>query len=498
MPRVGIVALLQESNTFLQGQTTLEHFRQDVLLTGPAIRERYVGSHHEIGGMFDGLDRAGVEAVPIFAARALPYGTVTADTFAELLAMMHAAVAAAGPLDGYLVAPHGATVSAAFPDADGEWLSRLRQQVGPDVPIIGTLDPHANLSPQMVAATDALFAYRTNPHIDQFARGQEAAALMARTLRGEVRPVQAACFPPLSISIERQCTAEPPLTELCDQVEKVRQEPGVLGASLLLGFPYADVAEMGSALLVVTDGDPELAQRHADHLGRALWERRTDLVGNFLSVAEAVTRTMSLPGPVCLLDMGDNVGGGSPGDGTLLAHELHQRRIGRALVVLYDPEAVQQAETAGVGQRVVLSVGGKSDDLHGSPLTADFTVRLLAADGVFEEPEVRHGGITRFDQGRTAVVEAESGLTVMLTSRRAPPFSLRQITTFGLNPQDYQAIVAKGVNAPLAAYQPVCPSILRVNTPGVTCADMTQLPFQHRRRPMWPFEVETVWDSVVR
>lgn len=492
MPRVGIVALLQESNTFLRGQTTLAHFRQDVLLTGAAVRERYAGSHHEIGGFFTGLEQAGVEALPIFAARAYPYGTVTAEAFATLTAIMRDAVAAAGPLDGYLVAPHGATVSADFPDADGAWLTQLRRQVGPDVPIIGTLDPHANLSPQMVAATDALFAYRTNPHIDQFARGQEAAALIARTLRGEVRPVQAACFPPLAIGIERQCTVESPLKEFCAGVDGVRNEAGVLGASLLLGFPYADVAEMGSATLVVTDGDATLAQRYADQLGRALWNRRAELVGNYLSVPEAVTRTMSLPGPVCLLDMGDNVGGGSPGDGTLLAHELHQRQIGRALVVLFDPQSVQQAEAAGIGTRVTLAAGGKTDDLHGPPLSAEFTVRLLA-DGAFEEPEVRHGGITRFDQGRTAVVETDSGLTVMLTSRRAPPFSLRQITSYGLNPLDYQAIVAKGVNAPLAAYQPVCPSILRVNTPGVTCADMTQLPFHHRRRPMWPFEAETEW-----
>ncbi|MDZ4689461.1 MAG: M81 family metallopeptidase [Planctomycetaceae bacterium] len=494
MHRVGIVALLQESNTFLSGATTLEHFRQDGLLTGPAIRERYAGSHHEIGGFFDGLDRAGVEAVPIFAARALPYGAVTAETFAALMEMLREELEAAGTLDGYLVAPHGATVSVNVPDVDGAWLSVVRRHAGPAVPIIGTLDPHANLSPEMVAATDALFAYRTNPHIDQFARGQEAAALMARTLRGEVRPVQAACFPPMAIGIERQCTTELPLKAICDDVERVRGERNVLGASLILGFPYADVAEMGSATLVVTDGDTDLALHDANQLGATLWNRRTDLVGNFFSVPEAVTQALTLPGPVCLLDMGDNVGGGSPGDGTLIAWELHQRRVAKSLVVLFDPLSVQQAEAVGVGQRVTLSVGGKTDDRHGAPLRAEFIVRHTSG-GVFEETEVRHGGIARFDQGRTAIVESDTGLTVMLTSRRTPPFSLRQITAFGLDPRDYRVIVAKGVNAPLAAYQPVCPSFVRVNTPGVTTADMTQLTFHHRRRPMWPFERETSWGA---
>ena len=107
---------------------------------------------------------------------------------------------------------------------------------------------------------------------------------------------------------------------------------------------------------------------------------------------------------------------------------------------------------------------------------------------------MRHGGITNFDQGRTAIVETEDGLlTVMLISRRVPPFSLKQLTTFGLDPQSFHVLTAKGVNAPLAAYQPVCASILRVNTRGVTVADMTQLPYHRRRHPMYPFEHDTAW-----
>src|SRR5690606_39234609 len=129
-----------------------------------------------------------ITAVPIFGARAVPYGAITAEAFDALLRMMLAELAKAGPLDGLLVAPHGATVAKNSPDADGPWLMAVREQVGPELTIIGTRDPHANLSPAMVAATNALFAYRTNPHIDQRARGLEAAALMGRTLRGEVHP----------------------------------------------------------------------------------------------------------------------------------------------------------------------------------------------------------------------------------------------------------------------------------------------------------------------
>ncbi len=491
--RVGIIAIIQESNTFLPEKTTLQHFRQDVLLTGDAVRQHFGHALHEMGGFFQQLATADdVEAVPIFAARAYPFGAVTAETVTALMAQLKDAFDQAGELDGLLVAPHGATVSDPYPDFDGYWLSVVREWFGPDKPIIGTLDPHVNLSPMMVAATDALFAYRSNPHIDQCERGKEAATLMLRTLRGEVKPVQRASFPPMAINIERQCTSEAPLEGYCRQLDAVRAQSGILGVSLMLGFPYADVAEMGSAVLVVANQDQALAQRSADELGHQLWDLREPLAGTFISVSDAVEQAALLPGPVCLLDMGDNAGGGGPADGTWLAWELHQRRVGPSLVVLYDPDAVEQAEAAGVGKFVDLAVGGKTDPLHGPPLETEFKV-LQIADGIYSETEARHGGFTQFDQGRTAIVQAESGLMVMLTSRRALPFSLKQLTSFGLDPKGFQILVAKGVNAPLAAYKPVCPSIIRVNTPGVTSADMTQLQFHHRRRPMFPFERETVW-----
>ena len=492
MPRVGIIALIQESNTFLPGATTREHFQRELLVTGNEVRTQFINAHHEVRGFFDGLAWAGIEAVPLFAARALPFGTIEPDTFDTLLQMMLHELTSAGPLDGLLVAPHGATVAASYPDADGAWLTQVRQVVGPALPIIGTLDPHGNLSPELVAATDALVSYRTNPHVDQENRGLEAAALMVRTLRGEIHPVQAACFPPMAINIERQCTSESPCMDLVRCFDTVRSQQQVLAASLMLGFPYADVAEMGSSSLVVTNGDPQLAQQLANSLGVEMWNLRQGLAGTFLSVEDAVAQAAQLPGPCCLLDMGDNVGGGSPGDGTWLAHELLRTGVGPAFVCIDDPLTVTAAEAVGAGHRASFTIGGRTDDLHGAPLVAEFTVRQLA-DGRYSESEVRHGGFTEFDQGRTAILQTDSGLTVMVTSKRSLPFSLKQLTSFGLQPEQFQVIVAKGVNAPLAAYRAVCPSILRVNTRGVTMADMTQLTYQHRRRPMFPFEQATTW-----
>jgi microcystin degradation protein MlrC len=486
--RVGIIAFLQESNTFLGEQTRLEHFQQDVLLTGEAMRQRFAGAPHEVGGFLAGLAEAGLEAVPLFAARALPYGTIAADAFDQLLAMMLAELERALPLDGLLVAPHGATVSERHPDADGYWLEQVRFRVGRGVPIIGTLDPHGNLSPRMVGACDALTAYRTNPHLDQRDRGLEAADLMARTLAGKIRPTQAAAFPPLAINIECQLTSEPPSLELCRQAREVGRHPGVLSTSVMLGFPYADVEEMGSSLLVVTDNDRDLAHRLADELGSWLWQHREEFAGRLLDVAAALDRAAGLEGPVCLLDMGDNVGGGSPGDSTWLGHALLQRRLGPSLLCLNDPRVVKWAEAGGVGARLDLAVGGKSGPLHGTPLEGDWTVVSLH-DGRFEESEARHGGFTHFDQGRTVVLNGEpGGLTLLVTSRRMVPFSLRQLTSCGLDPAAFRFLVAKGVIAPVAAYQAVCKSFVRVDTPGVTSADLTRLPYRNRRQPLFPLE----------
>lgn len=490
--RVGIIAFLQESNTFVSQPTLLKHFEQDLLAEGQTVRELLESAHHEVGGFFAGLDEERIEAVPLFAARAVPHGTMTEETLFTLTDRLLGCLRKAGPLDGLLLAAHGATVSSGPADADGFWLSKVRDVVGPECPIVATLDPHANLSPRMVAATDGLVAYQTNPHIDQRQRGTEAAKILSGAVRGKFRPTQAAAFPPMAINIEKQLTEEDPCRSIFQKAKELADRPEVLSASVILGFPYADVEEMGSSVVVVTKNDVGLAKRLADELGQALWDRREEFVGEFIDPEAAIEEALTRESPVCLLDMGDNAGGGSPTDGTILAHHFIEQEIADSFVCLYDPEAVQTAEQAGVGQTIHLTMGGKTDALHGPPISCDVEI-LSFHDGQFTESQPRHGGSTRFHQGRTAIVRTKSGLTLMLTSRRQPPFSLSQLTTFGLNPASFRVIVAKGVHAPVAAYRDVCRSFLRVNTPGVTAADMRQLPFNNRRNPLFPFESDTTW-----
>jgi microcystin degradation protein MlrC len=490
--RIGILGLLHESNTFVAQPTLLERFHEDLWLCGEAVIDRMSGSHHELGGFIDGIHQStgnAARCVGLFAARATPSGPIEAAAFDQLMRQIESAIADHLPLDGLLVAAHGAAVSQVHPDADGHWLGQVRQQVGSGVPIIATLDPHANLSPAMVAACDALIAYRTNPHLDQRRQGELAAQLLLATLAGKVRPAMAASFLPLAINIERQGTDDTPLRELLEAADRQLELPAVLSNSLLLGFPYADVPEMGAAVLTVTDADPPLAQRLADQLAERLWSVRQQLEGSLLGVEAALDLCqLHADERICLLDMGDNVGGGSAADGTLLAAALHRRRLGPAFVSLFDPAAVECCRRAGRGTRIALSVGGHTDDRHGPPLELSVTVQSLV-EGRFRELQPRHGGITEFDQGATAMVEADdSPLTIMLTSKRMVPFSLQQLIGCGVDPDRFRILVAKGVHAPVAAYREVCHRFVRVNTPGATCADLHQLDYQHRRRPMFPFD----------
>jgi microcystin degradation protein MlrC len=310
---------------------------------------------------------------------------------------------------------------------------------------------------------------------------------MARTLRSEIRPTQAAAFPAMAMNMERQSTDESPLRDLQQRLRDLAKRPGVLSTSVAMGFPYADVREMGTSAIVVTDDDPELARSLVDSIAGELLKEREQYRGMLISVDEALDMIPSLPAPVCLLDMGDNVGGGAPADGTILAHALDGRKFGPAFICICDPQAAQAAREAGVGATIDLSVGAKIDRLHGDPFAATFRVVSLH-DGTFTETRPHHGGAPRFDMGPTAILETPGQLMVMLTSRRVPPFSLAQLTSCGLEPQRFKVIVAKGVHAPVAMYRLACPTLIRVNTPGLTTADMQQLTYRHRRRPLFPFE----------
>lgn len=480
--KIALLGIYHESNTFIDKPTALDDFRKGHWLKGENIRTEYAHAFHEIGGMLEVLEREAVEVIPVMYAEATPGGIITADTYRHLLTEMMGELDKVLPVDGCMVVPHGAAVSEAFPDMDGHWLSLLREKLGPGIPIIGTLDPHANVSSLMVASTDGLIAYRTNPHIDQRQVGKEAASLMVRVLRGQLKPIQTFIQPPLAISIEQQHTAENPCKDLYAFARQLNGQRQILSVSIILGFPYADVREMGSSFIVIADGSEEAGRHVGGRLASYVMEHLDYFSGKKTDTTAALSLLEHCAKPVLLLDMGDNVGGGSPGNSLHLLKALEPSGF-RSFVCLQDPAAVESASKHHLGDVFVLSLKGVDQDRYDTEVTLQGV-----ADGQFEEKEPRHGGQVNYNMGNTAIVLTAKGNVMMLTSIRVPPFSLKQLTTFGIFPRDFDVVVAKGVNAPIAAYGPECATIIQVDTPGVTQADMTAFNYENRRKPLFPFE----------
>jgi microcystin degradation protein MlrC len=376
---------------------------------------------------------------------------------------------------------------------DGEIVSRVRALVGPRMPIGLSLDMHANVSRRMVEEATATVIYRTNPHLDPRPRALECAELIVRTIRAEVRPVQALETPPLVINILRQSTDEFPMRALVEAVQETCRRGGILSASVAEGYPYADVTEMGMTFLAVADGDPALARDAARRLALRAWEARAEMRGQAPSPEAAMRHAAAAPrGPVVLLDVGDNIGGGSPADSTVLLAEARRQGVSRLLQTLYDPEAARAAIAAGVAATVTLHVGAKTDRNHGAPVEVRGRVRLIA-DGRYEEPTPTHAGFRFFDGGPTVVLETDDAHTLVLTSRRVGNTSIQQMYSLGIRPETYRVVVAKGVISPRPAYAPIAAELIAVDTPGVTAADLSRFTYRRRRRPLYPFEPDATY-----
>ena len=479
--RVGIASLSHESNTFASFPTTYSDFR---FARGQELIEQYRPTFHEVGGFIAGAEAHDYEIVPLMGAVATPAGAVEAEAYEALTDELLGLIRDAMPLDGLLLGLHGAFVAEGFPQGDGETTRRVRALVGPDFPVIVTHDYHGNVPPQLVEDATALIIYKTCPHIDQRERGLQAAELITRTVRGEVRPVSSIAKPELVYNIAFHNTNMRPMKPVMDAAIELERQPGILATSVAAGYQYADVPWMGPCIVVVADGDQDLADREAQRLADLMWSLRDELLPKIPKPAEAVKLAIaSEEKPVSMMEMGDNIGGGSAGDSTFILEELLGQGANGWVMALYDPEAVAACAAAGVGAQLTLPVGGKVDDEHGPTLTVAGTVRTLH-DGKFIETEVRHGGGRNWDQGLTAVLETNGGLLV-LDSLRTPPMSFNQLRSVGIMPEQHEIFVAKGSVAPRAAYEPVSARIIEVDSGGATSISRPPEEFQRARQGLY-------------
>jgi microcystin degradation protein MlrC len=488
--RVAIGGFMHESNSFNPAHTTLADYNIQEAGGAEDLTALWAKTNSELAGYVEGASQAGLEVVPTLVANATPKGPLTTQTFDTILGRLQNRLKSAGKLDGLLLALHGAMIVEGYPHGDEEIVRRLRAQFGPRFPIIVTHDFHANVSPEIVRLSTVLITYKQNPHLDTKDRGRQAAMILGRILRGEVKPVQTVVKPDMVYNIIFQNTFAEPFVSITKDSIALEKNPRILAVSVSGGYQYADVPYMGPSVVVVTDNDRDLAEREAKRLSDRLWATRDQIVLRLPDPAQAVRQAMAeTTFPVTLMDTGDNIGGGSSGDSTFILEELIRQKATGWVMTMWDRAAVKAAAAAGIGSPFDMEVGGKTDSLHGKPVRVRGRVKSIH-DGIYMETEVRHGGGRYFSQGLTAVIEVEGSTRelsnlLVLNSNRSTPNSLHQIVSLGIYPGRQRILVAKGTIAPRAAYEPVSAKILAVDSPGSTAVNPARFRFERLRGRLW-------------
>jgi microcystin degradation protein MlrC len=492
--RIAIGQLWQESNTFNPNPTTRADFEQFGIVRGSELIERMADTN-ELGGFIRSLrgwpERP--EIVGLVRLPAWPGGAATFDTFAWIRQELTDALRRAMPVDGLLLALHGALVAEQMPDVEGEILHALRAILGPAVPLVATLDLHANVTPRMVDAADALVLYHTAPHLDVFETGQRGAAVLRRLVVEGVRPIMAFQKLPLVVPAERANTQEPASVSygLRQRLQALEGDRRILSAGLATVQPWLDIPELGSSVVMAAE-DGELARSACADIAAEVWQRRREYLPELESVADGVRAAYeNARGLVVLGDGADATTSGSTGDNTTILAELLRYDWPRpALAALVDAGAVALAQRIGVGAEMTTDLGGKLDMRFGRPLRVTARVERL-----FEARFLLSGHLARnlaIDMGPSAVLRCGQ-VCVVVTSRSGPHFAPQLFQTAGLDPFAAVVVVAKSPCGFRAAYQGRAERILHLRGAGCAPADFWTYEYRKIPRPLWPWDEIETW-----
>lgn len=497
--RVLVGAILHETNTFNTVPTSLADFAGRYLLFGAAAaRAELAGTATEMGGYLQAAEAHGWEIAVAVAAACGPSGPLGAGDWGILKS---AVLDAEGSFDGIALALHGAMVTEDSLDPEGELLAALRARHGPRVPIVATLDMHANVSARMVAEADAFFPYRTYPHVDHADCAVGAASALALLMeeaqrQGGGRLTRSVLArPPMLDAADHGRTSPPgPMNGLLARADEIAGRPGVVSAGLTIGFPWADVADAGPAALVTVlagDASADPVPLALD-LAERLWESRAQTQLDFPDVAEAVAVATRQSGdaipldtrPLVLVDFADNPAGGAYGDSPNLLRAMVEANLqDAAFATLADPEAVRLAREAGEGAMLDLKLGGRQAPGISPPL--DLRVRVLRLhDGRFEcEGPVLRG--LKVDMGPMAALEA-GGIRILVASRALAVTDLNLFRAVGIEPASLRTIGLKSRNHLRAAFGPIARDIVLVDAGGIATMRLSRIPYRRISRSVWP------------
>ncbi|HJP33844.1 MAG TPA: M81 family metallopeptidase [Candidatus Latescibacteria bacterium] len=509
--RIGIAGISHETNTF-----ALE--RNDSMDSVGIRRggELITGAHPKsfVGGFVEAATRDDIELVPGVGISFRHGGLIGRQVYEKCRREIIDAFAPMGDLDGVYFAFHGAMVGETpYGDAEGEIVRAARQLLGHDLPMVATYDFHALMS-KWENENCVPFPNDTNPHIDGYERGLEAAGCLLKMLDGELKPVTRRLFVPIiGPNIGQSTWSQIPAQEqqlllfrLNEQRAELEKMPGVVNITILGGYGYSDAPDAGMSIVATTDDDEDLARQVCAELGQALWDQREDLlkVRPILTIDDGVRQAMSRSErPVMLVDLGDDPGSACPADSPAVLEALIRLGARDCALTIRDAEAVEAGLQAGVGATLSMQVGGKIDSRFYAPLEATGTIRAID-DGNYMILGPTHGGWGR-DVNQEAFREANAGPRVVVRygdkidvifSRQRTGKDRDFFKSAGVILEEKQILVVKSNQAHRASFDPVVASTIELSSPGVSTVDYASLPFKHLRRPIWPIDMDMSWSAV--
>src|ERR1700737_1297112 len=485
MTRIAVGGFLHETNTFAPTKATYDDFVHGggwpAMAQGADVLKSMRNINVGLAGFVEQAEAHGCDIVPTISCGASPSAHVTRDAFERIVKVMVEGIKAAGPLDAVYLDLHGALVTEHFDDGEGEILKRVRQAIGKDLPLVASLDLHANVTPEMVEHADALIAYRTYPHVDMADTGRAAARHLALLLRTKQRFAKAFRQLPFLIPISWQCTNDQPTKGIYQKLAALQSE-AVPTLSFAPGFPAADFPDCGPSVFAYgrTQADADAA---ADELAKLIIGHENDFDGRIFTPDEGVRHAMELATraskPIVIADTQDNPGAGGDSDTTGMLRALVRNNATKAAIgVIYDPQSAKAAHAAGVGATVTLALGGKSGIPGDAPYREAFVVEKLS-DGKFVAPGPYFGG-RNMDMGPSACLRI-GGVRVVVGSYKSQLADQAMYRYVGIEPTEQSVLVNKSSVHFRADFEPIAEKIVICAAPGAMPADTAALPWTRLR-----------------
>lgn len=421
----------------------------------------------------------GFDLIEGTATWADPAGLVNRLTYEGLRDEILDQLRAALPVDAVVLGLHGAMVADGYEDTEGDFLARVREIVGPDILVCAELDPHSHLTAKRCAAADFFVYFKEFPHTDFVDRAEDLWRIALDTLAGRVKPVMS-MFDCRMIDVYP--TSRDPMRSFVDKIMRMEAEdPDILSISVIHGFMAGDVPEMGTKMLVVTDGKPEKAATLARELGLELFSKRGTFMMPQIDEKQAVSQALAATaGPVVIADVWDNPGGGTAGDATVLLAELLAQGVkDTAVGTIWDPMAVQICMAAGEGAEIQLRFGAKSAPGTGNPI-----------DGIVKIVKLVRNAEMRFGESYAPFGDAAhihlDGIDIILNSTRAQSFDPSLFSVMGIDPTSKKVLVIKSTNHFYASFARIAAEILYCSAGTPYPNNPARTPYRRAPRDIWP------------